>query len=269
MRIPPSLLLGMGRFLLFILLEAICIYMIGSNGIVQQYRIMEKVRQVQGFFWEKQSALQEYSSLRGENSRLAQENTALMQELYAYRELAQGEDNTPTDYPFSFIPAKVIKNTLNTTHNYIIINKGSKDGVEVDMGVITPNGVVGIVRGVSPRYSYVLSFLNTGQQVSARIGHDGVFGPLTWNPHKTGMALLGEIPQHEQINLADTVYTSGFSSLYPPDIPIGTIQGSKVVNGVHLSIDVKLLQEFRQLKHVMVVRNNSREEMEELIKGTK
>ena len=255
----------MGRFLLFILLEAACIYMIGHNGIAQQYRLLGTIRQIQGFFWEKQSALQEYSSLKKENERLALENTRLMQDLYIYKELAGEKDLEGTGYPFSFITAKVIKNTVNTTHNYIIIDKGSKDGVEVDMGVITPNGVIGITRGVSENYSYVLSFLNSNQQVSARIGRDGAFGPLSWNPARHGMALLGEIPQHVQMNLQDTVYTSGFSSFYPPDIPIGTVQGSKTVNGVHLSIDVKLLQEFRQLKYVMVVKNNNREEKEKLI----
>ncbi len=259
----------MGRFLLFILLEAACIYMIGHNSLVQQYRILGTVRQIQGFFWEKQSALQEYSSLRTENERLAHENTALMQELYRYKGLVQEDGMADKESPFSIITAKVIKNTVNTNHNYLIIDKGSKDGVEIDMGVITPNGVVGITRGVSENYSYVLSFLNTGQQVSARIGHEGAFGPLSWNPEKPGTALLGEIPQHLQINLQDTVFTSGFSSFYPPDIPIGTVQGSKVVNGVHLSIDVKLLQEFRQLKYVMVVKDNNREEKEELVKSAK
>lgn len=259
----------MGRFLLFILIEAACIYMIGHNSLVQQYRILGTVRQIQGFFWEKHSALQEYASLGKENERLAAENTRLMQDLYAYKELAQEKVNEDVSYPFSFITAKVIKNTVNTTHNYLIIDKGSKDGVEPDMGVITPNGVVGITRGVSENYSYVLSFLNAGQQVSARIGHEGAFGPLSWDPVKPEMAHLGEIPQHLQINLQDTVYTSGFSSFYPPDIPIGTVQGSKVVNGVHLNLDIKLLQEFRKLKYVMVVKDNNREEKDKLVKSVK
>ena len=64
MRIPPSLLLGLGRFLLFILLEAACIYMVSHNGIVQRYRLIGQLRQVQGFFWEKYASIREYSSLR-------------------------------------------------------------------------------------------------------------------------------------------------------------------------------------------------------------
>ena len=269
MRIPPSLLLGVGRFLLFILLEAACIYMVCNNGIVQRYRLIGELREIQGYFWEKYAAINEYSSLKKTNIQLASQNRELMEQLYLQKEQTGLIHPDTVQYPFSFISAKVVRNTCNTTHNYLIIDKGSKDGVVEDMGVITPNGVVGITRGVSENYSYVLSFLNTQQQVSAKIGHTNTFGPLSWIPGKDGMAVLNEIPQHLTVNPQDTVYTSGYSSFYPPDIPIGTVQGSKVVNGVHLSIDVKLLQEFRQLKYVMVVKNNNKDEKEKLIKSTR
>jgi rod shape-determining protein MreC len=130
-------------------------------------------------------------------------------------------------------------------------------------------GTVGITRAVSEHYSYVLSFLNTSQQVSAKIGKSETFGPLSWNPNRPSMAILEEIPQHLEINRNDTIYTSGYSSFYPPDIPIGVVEDSRLVNGVHLNLDVRLLQDFRSLNHVMVVRNNNKEELEKLINGAK
>ena len=269
MRIPPSLLLGVGRFLLFILLEATCIYMVCNNGIVQRYRLIGELREIQGYFWEKYAAINEYSSLKKTNIQLASQNRELMEQLYLQKEQTGLIHQDTVQYPFSFISAKVVRNTCNTTHNYLIIDKGSKDGVVEDMGVITPNGVVGITRGVSENYSYVLSFLNTQQQVSAKIGHTNTFGPLSWVPGKEGMAVLNEIPQHLTVNPQDTVYTSGYSSFYPPDIPVGTVTGSQVVNGVHLSVDVQLLQDFRSLHHVMVVKNINREEIEKLVRESK
>lgn len=266
MRIPPSLLLAVGRFLLFVLLEALCIYMVCNNGIVQRYRLMGKLREVQGFFWEKHSAVKEYSSLGAENSTLAQENARLLQQLYNERAAAGRDSSDTSPYTFQFIKAKVIRNTLGTAHNYLIIDKGSNHGIEEDMGVITPKGVVGITRGVSENYSYVLSFLNTSQQVSAKIGSSNTFGPLSWESGSEGMAVLNEIPQHLNVQQQDTVYTSGYSSFYPPDIPLGVVTGSRVVNGVHLSVDVRLLQDFRSLGYVMVVRNNGREEIERLVR---
>ena len=269
MRIPPSLLFGVGRFLLFILIEAACIYMVCNNGIVQRYRLIGELREIQGYFWEKYAAINEYSSLKKTNELLASQNRELMQQLYLQKEITGPAQTDTLAYPFSFISAKVVRNTCNTTHNYLIIDKGYKDGVEEDMGVITPIGVVGITRGVSENYSYVLSFLNTQQQVSAKIGHSNTFGPLVWVPGQEGMAVLNEIPQHLTVNPQDTIYTSGYSSFYPPDIPVGTVTGSQIVNGVHLSVDVKLLQEYRSLHHVMVVKNINREEIEKLVRESK
>ncbi len=265
MRIPPSLLLAVGRFLLFILLEASCIYMISHNGIAQRYKLIGRLRETQGVLWEKYTAIKEYSSLRQTNERLSEENASLIHQLYLKEETTGHIQTDSVKYPFSFISAKVVRNTLGTTHNYLIINKGSKDGVEEDMGVITPTGIVGITRGVSENYSFVHSFLNTSQQVSAKIGSSNTFGPMAWNPEGTDMATLNEIPQHLQIKQDDTVYTSGFSAFYPPDIPIGKVVGSKIVNGVHLSVDVKLLLDFRSIDYVMVVKNINRSEIEKLV----
>lgn len=267
MRIPPSLLFGLGRFLLFILLEAACIYMVANNGIVQRYKLIGKLRDVQGYFWERIAAVNEYSNLKNINDQLAQENELLMFQLHRQREITAANPTDTTLYPYTFIGAKVIKNTLGSTHNYIILNKGSKDGIEENMGVITPMGVVGVTRAVSNNYTYVLSFMNTSQQVSAKIGNMEAFGPLSWNSAKEGMAILSDIPQHLQIEQNDTVYTSGFSSFYPPDIPIGVVEDFKTVNGVHLNVDVRLMQEFRGLNHVMVVKNNNKGEIDSLIKG--
>lgn len=267
MRIPPSLLFGLGRFLLFILLEAACLYMVSNNGIVQRYRLIGKLREVQGFFWEKYAAINEYSSLKKTNEELASQNALLMHQLQQIKENTSQADTISA--PYSFITAKVIRNTVGSTHNYLIIDKGYKHGIREDMGVITPTGVIGITRGVSANYTYVLSFLNTNQQVSAKIGNDGAFGPMSWNPQRQGMAILSEIPQHLQINLNDTIYTSGYSSFFPPDIPLGVVEDSHIVNGVHLNIDVRLLEEFRSIKHVMVVENNNRKEIDLLVKGVK
>ena len=267
MRIPPSLLFGLGRFLLFILLEAACLYMVGNNGIIQRYRLIGKLREVQGFFWEKYAAIDEYSSLKQINEGLAVQNALLMHQLQMLKENPTQEDTI--EVPYTFIPAKVIRNTIGSAHNYLLLDKGYNDGVKEDMGVITPVGAIGIIHSVSANYSYVLSFLNVNQQVSAKIGYTGAFGPLSWNPQSPSTATLAEIPQHLQINPGDTIYTSGYSSFFPPDIPLGIVENSYIVNGTHLNLDVRLLQDFRSLKHVMVVENNNREEIDLLVKGTK
>lgn len=282
MRIPPSLLNTLWRFLLFIALEAVCLVMISNNGIVQRYLILEKIRDISSFFWKESSALRSYSRLSEINKELSIQNTALLQEKDKYKVLLnqiKGEVFARTfadslkmdsliiqsDKTFDYQWAQIIKNTLNTTHNYLIIDKGEEDGITEDMGVITPDGVIGITRAVGKKHTYVYSFLNSNQQVSAKVGHTNAFGPLIWDQTSLETATLTEIPQHIDVKQGDTIYTSGYSSFFPPDIPLGIAQDSKVINGTHLSIKVKLLQDFKNVNYVIVIKNNSNAEIDSLV----
>jgi rod shape-determining protein MreC len=162
--------------------------------------------------------------------------------------------------------AKVIKNSLNTEHNYLIIDKGVKDGMSEDMGVITPIGVVGITRAVGQDYTYVLSFLNNKQTVSAKIGRSNIFGTLRWDRKSIYYAQLTEIPQHIKVRRGDTVFTSGYSTFYPANIPIGTAVSYRVINGTHKQIKVKLMQNFKDLDYVIVVKHRHRHQIDSLSK---
>ena len=275
MRIPPSFYYTIGRFLLFIAIEAICIAMASSNGIVQQYTIVGKVRDIQAVIWNAGNRIKAYSGLKMVNSDLAAQNQMLVEENIKLRQQIseiKGEaladsllaSGFLSDNSFQYDWAKVIKNSSNTPHNFIIINKGKKDGITEDMGVITPNGVVGIIRAVGNNHAYIHSLLNTKQHVSAKIGNNNAFGPLSWDGNSVDYATLNEIPQHVTVTPGDTVYTSGYSSFFPPDIPVGTAESSKIVNGMHRAVKVKLLQDFRLLDYVIVVKNNNFQEIEKL-----
>lgn len=279
MRIPPSFYYTIGRFLLFIAIEAICIVMASNNGIVQQYTVTGKVRDFQAIFWNAANNIKAYSRLKLVNSDLAAKNQSLMEENMKLRQhiyKIEGKTLADTlsasgflsDASFRYDWAKVIKNSINTPHNFIIINKGKNQGITEDMGVITPKGVVGIIRAVGNNHAYVLSFLNRKQQISAKLGDNSTFGPLSWDGNSVEYATLNEIPQHVTITPGDTIYTSGYSSFFPPDIPLGTAESSKIVNGMHRSVKVKLLQDFRLLDYVIVVKNNHFKEIENLSEQT-
>ncbi|MBQ5803093.1 MAG: rod shape-determining protein MreC [Bacteroidales bacterium] len=275
MRIPPSFYQQIGRVLLFIAIEAICIAMVINNGIVQQYTISGEIRNFQKHFWEISSDIKTYTRLREINRSVIMQNTALLEENLRLREhLINTATSIVTDsltrlytkeHPqFEYNWAKVIKNTINTQHNFLIINKGSRDGIMEDMGVITPNGVIGIVRAVGRNNAYVLSFLNNKQQISAKIGKSNTFGQLAWDGKDIMYANLNDIPQHVDANPGDTIYTSGYSSFFPPDIPIGIAQSSKIVNGMHRTVRVKLLQDFSLIENVIIVKNNYHREIDSL-----
>ena len=100
--------------------------------------------------------------------------------------------------------------------------------------------------------------------ISARLGREGSVGPLTWDGRSSSGAILSEIPHRMEFEVGDTVYTSGYSSIFPPDIPLGTIGKSKIVNGATYEIDVKLFEDYGALRYVIIVDNLGKEEMKQM-----
>ena len=165
---------------------------------------------------------------------------------------------------FHYMSATIVKISRNKQHNYLIIGQGSEDGVVPHSGIITNDGVVGIVDAVGKHYSYALSFMNTDFSLSARLGREGAVGPLVWDGKTSGGAILKEIPLQYKFAPGDTVYTSGFSSIFPADIPIGLTGESRIVNGATYDINVRLLQDVGAVRYVTLVNNVGRQEIETL-----
>lgn len=260
--------------LLFIVLEILALMMISNDSLFQQIKIGGVYMGIRGSFSKIGSDIKYYANLKNVNEQLNSENEALLAEIERYRSYVDRTDTTdssgliavPVEVDtvkpqFTYIPAKIVSNGTNEKHNFIIISKGSDSGIEPDMGVISPRGVVGVVSKVSDRYAYVISTLNINQSVSAKIGRTGAFGPLVWEGKRADYALLTEIPQHIRFAVGDTVYTSGYSTLFPENIPIGTIRKSRIIKGTHHEIKVKLFEEFRTLKFVRVVVNHDKNEI--------
>ena len=258
----------------FILLEIAALGMLRHGDSLQDLFISRAAHGFLGYFWGVSESISDYASLRTENRHLAEEILRLTETITRLEEeAAAAAARDSADYTtawrgkYEFIPAEVIKNSVNKQHNYLIIGKGSDDGVRPQTGIITSRGVIGIVDAVSRHYSYAISFLNSDSSISARIGKDGATGPMAWDGKGSGNALLREIPLQVKFEEGDTVYTSGFSTIFPPDIPIGRITGSRIVNGATFEIKVSLFQDFSSVRHVCLVRNRDLDEIMSLEKG--
>ena len=258
----------------FILLEIAALGMLRHGDSLQDLFISRAAHGFLGYFWGVSESISDYASLRTENRHLAEEILQLTETITRLEEeAAAAASRDSADYTsawrgkYEFIPAEVIKNSVNKQHNYLIIGKGSDDGVRPQTGIITSRGVIGIVDAVSRHYSYAISFLNSDSSISARIGKDGATGPMAWDGKGSGNALLREIPLQVKFEEGDTVYTSGFFTIFPPDIPIGRITGSRIVNGATFEIKVSLFQDFSSVRHVCLVRNRDLDEIMSLEKG--
>lgn len=252
---------------IFVILEIAALNMLRNNGAIQNIWISKGVHAVSSAVWGGSQSIGDYFSLRKRNDALAQENFGLMLQLaqanvegnHGVSRVESGEAGN-----FRYTHAEIAKISNNTQHNYMIIDKGSDDGITEGSGVITGKGVVGVIDAVSGRYSYARSFKNHEMNISARLGKEGAVGPLSWDGKSSDGAILKEIPLHVQFEPGDTVFTSGFSSIFPPDIPLGSVGEAKIVNGATYEIDVTLFEDFGALRYVIIVENLGKEEMEKL-----
>ena len=254
---------------IFVILEVTALNMLRHNGTIQGIWISRGSQNVMGFLWGGSQRIYDYFSLREKNDALAQENFELRMRLEQLESLIPEETrniglsgNISRNY--RFIPAEISKISNNSQHNYMIIGKGYEDGVTEGSGVITGKGAVGIIDAVIRKHAYARSFKNHEMNISARLGKEGAVGPLSWDGVSSDGAVLKEIPHHVEFEKGDTVFTSGFSSIFPPDIPLGEVGEAKIVNGATYEIKVRLFEDFGALRYVTVVENMGKEEMKEL-----
>ena len=252
---------------IFILLEVAALSMVIRNGELQNIWISRLSHSVMNTLWGSSESVRGYFSLKGQNEALAQENYRLNLQVARMRQ-ALGMEESGLDVvgegyagEFRFIPAAIVKMSRNKQHNYLIVNKGYEDGVRAQSGIITSRGAIGIVEAVEKHYSYCISFMNSSFNVSARIGSQGVVGPLAWDGRSSNKAILREIPLQTVFAQGDTVFTSGYSSIFPPDIPLGIITGSGIQDGTMYEIYVTLLEDQAALRYVTIVDHTGRDEI--------
>ena len=254
----------------FIILEIASVLMLSRNNQIQRLWIARISHGFMARTWGASQSVSNYFSLKRQNDELALENDRLQKLVRGYELAAREADPASkpvlADNGFNYIPATIIKSSTNTQHNYLIIDKGSEDGVMRNSGIITDKGVIGIVDAVSSHYSYAISFLNTELFISARLGNSGAVGPLAWDGTSSDRAILKEIPLQFKFAPGDTVYTSGYSTIFPPDIPIGVAGESKIINGATNEIKVDLFQNHKALKYVTIVSNTRAAEIEAIEK---
>ena len=261
-----GLLSSISAVILFILLETCAIVMVARGGVVQRFKVLGAVRSVESWFWDRTGRIRYYFNYRTENDRLTAENLQLRQQLAQFAAVQRALDtmDVVAEPEYTYFGATVVRNSVDRQHNFLVLDRGSADGIEEGMGVVTARGVIGIVSAVSRHYSYVISLLNTEQSVSAKLAGSGAFGPMTWTGVSPRSAILREIPVHIQTAPGDTVYSSGFSTIYPPDIPLGAVEKSTIRQGSSQDLTVTLFEDFRSLRNVYIVKNNRRQELEEL-----
>lgn len=206
-----------------------------------------------------------YFHLRQVNDQLIKENRELKQILYNKKTLFEPNIPLDTGQQYSLIPVKVLSSNISRKKNYILIDKGSEDQLKKDMGVITTEGIVGIIIETSDNYSLVMSLINIQSSISVEIKRLKQKGSLIWNGDNYRMATLTDIPNHVKLSVGDTIITSGYSHIFPGGLPVGTIAGNIDENkDKFIDADVKLAVDFNRLHYAFVVSNHHMNEIKHL-----
>lgn len=254
-------------FVLFVLLEILALTMVFSYNSFQKAKYLNSANRISGSVYNSFQSVKNYFGLTKVNRELAEENARLHMILENRNGWESFRDTLPeffqiSDSTFRFIPAQVINNSVNRPFNYITLNKGSRHGIKPDMGIVSTRGIVGVVAQVSESYAMGLSLLNRRWSVSAKLEKSGYFGSLVWQDNDYRIASLTEIPLHVEISTGDTVVTSGYSSIFPEGILVGTISNFSQPDGEnYYDIEVKLAVDFKSLSYVEVIENLNREEI--------
>ncbi|NNK71624.1 MAG: rod shape-determining protein MreC [Flavobacteriaceae bacterium] len=251
------------NFLVFLLLFFIAFFLTVQSHSYHRSKVIHSANFLTGGIYQSINSIDRYFDLKSENSLLLEENNRLKSQIF------NDSDSTVIDTIFTgnyrLIPSNVIKNSFNATNNYLTLDKGVKDSVKVDLGVITSKGIVGIIDNTSNGYARVLSILNTNSRVNAQLKKTDHFGTLTWDGTSPEVVQLIDIPKQAPLTAGDTIMTGGRSTIFPKGIPIGTVNSFQLDETEnYYTVQIKLFNDMTNVGHVHIIENIDSKEIRNL-----
>ncbi|HEX8557896.1 MAG TPA: rod shape-determining protein MreC [Pyrinomonadaceae bacterium] len=180
-----------------------------------------------GFF----QSLAEMRGAQAENERLRLRLAEAENEL---REARQARDENERlkklldftkDLEYQSVPARVVARDPSVWFNSLIINRGTTSGVDLDMPVVTPEGIVGRVVGVGPISAQVMLITDERSAAGAIVGQLGQSSAVgsVRGYGKNGLLEMRYVSGLETVNVGDYVVTTGQDRIYPPGLSVGAV----------------------------------------------
>ncbi|WP_439128299.1 rod shape-determining protein MreC [Polaribacter sp.] len=256
-------------FLFFLLLQFIALAITFNNLSFQKSKFINSANAVSGGIYSQVSNISDYFNLKSENELLLEENTRLRNQLDFKNNSSLDKDSVVIDstlyfQKYTFLNAKIIKNSYANAFNFLTINKGKKQGVDREMAVINSKGIIGITDNSTSNYTRVQSILNKNSSINARLKNERYFGSLKWNGENYNIVQLTDIPRQAPIKVGDTIETGGRSAIFPEGILIGSVIKVNNTNTVNNTIDVQLFNDMSNLGAVYVIKNLHKLELQTL-----
>lgn len=273
MRNLLNFIIRYGTWFLFAFYVLLSCALLFSHNSYQQSVYLSSANTVSNSVFSTASQVTGYFHLKSINESLQTSNAMLENEVLNLRHKVKELETVLSDSikyttfsdRFGYIPASVINNSVRHPRNYFSINRGSKDGVKTGMGVVDQNGIVGIVNVTGDHTARVISLLNETQHFSVKIKDTPYIGSLTWKGEDPAIAYMEEVPRHAKYHAGDTVVTSGYSTTFPEDIPVGIVMNRiKGASDNFFILKIRLTSDFRALSAVRVIKDEFKVELDSL-----
>ncbi|PWJ56639.1 rod shape-determining protein MreC [Dyadobacter jejuensis] len=254
-------------FLVFILLEVLSMWLVVRNNNYWGATYFNTANSYVAKTLNLSNTVREYTRLGEINADLALENAQLRAQVTLLAQ--QNPSHAPSGYlpdstfadRFSYTVAKVVDSETHYQNNFITIDKGSKDGLEPGMGVISATGVVGKVQTCSENYSIITSILHSQFMVSTKLLRSDEIGYAKWSGKVPSQIDLIDISKYTKIIKGDSAVTSDQNAVFPAGIMVGRVRTIEVdQNQTFYNIVLDLATDFANLSYVYVVKNNQLEE---------
>ncbi|TLP82769.1 rod shape-determining protein MreC [Maribacter sp. ACAM166] len=253
-------------FLLYLFLLLISLIFTFQSHSYHQSKFLNSSNYISGSIYTFSEDITSYFGLREENNRLVEENKKLRIKLFNTIQLSKANIYNSIAIDYDVIRGRVINNSYADQRNYITINRGEKDSIAQDMGVVTDKGILGIVENTSNNFSTVQSILSEKSNINAKIKNSNHFGSLVWeNTQDYNVVQLIDIPRLVPLTIGDTIVTGAMSSIFPENIPIGTIKSFDLDNSKSFYfINVELFNDMTNIGNVYIIKNLNRKEVLQL-----
>jgi rod shape-determining protein MreC len=238
-------LLRSGGLFTFLLLECLSFYLLINHNDAQRTIWLETKTVYGSYVSEQISERLAFLDVARENELLRRENASLLSRIPGAGYPLSVDTFTTVDSQFqqryTFLAGRVINKSPYGPYNTLVIDRGSRLGVERGQGVLTDEGLLGIVSEVSPRYARVLSILHLDTRISAGLNNNA-FGTLRWDGHDPRRVTVTDMPDYIPIGPSDTIFTTGYSNVFPTGLPIGVVESSEPLPGTGAQeLSVRLL----------------------------
>lgn len=268
------------NFLFFLLLQITALSFLFRYNKSHEAAFMNVAGEFTGSINQRFSRVEYYFHLKQINEQLAAENLRLNQLIKEnYEKVDQNGksvlDTVQTDSlreirRYTWLGANVVGSTVNTQVNFMTIHRGFLQDVRPNMGVVSPQGIVGTVVNVSDHYASVMTLLHRQYKVVVKLKNGGERGTVEWDGVSPLFITLKDIPKSAKVREGDSVVTSPTSFLFPGNLMVGTI--AQIVDDKSsnfYTLKVKPATNFFNVEYVYVIANTQFLEQKRLEDSTR